>query len=388
MTRHCWIKKTSIALVNLTVALTYLARPAKAGLGQPEITAASAVLMEWSTGSVLYEKNAFVRRHPASLTKIMTAVVALEKGYLGDVVRVSPQAAWEAGSYMGLSPGDLYTLEDLLYGAMLPSGNDACVAIAEHLGGGDVKKFVNMMNQKARELGAWDTWFCNPHGLTEDEHLTTAYDLALITRYAMGIPLFAKIVSTGEHDAWRLQDMRVNPLYSTNKMLWSYPGAEGVKTGTTSAAGLCLVAAASKEGVRYIAVILDSYDRWGDAKRLLSYAQENFTLIPNPYTHKAVGSVKVVGGREKVVEGYITGPTGWVLPKDQALTVRLIMAERVSAPISKGEQLGHLAVVTESEVVDDVPIVAMKDVGQSSFGGLLVDAAVFLFRTMARAKLG
>lgn len=389
MRRFSWTK-SSLACVLALMVWAHCPGILRAQVSVPDVTAASAVVMEWSTGTLVYEKNGFVKRHPASLTKIMTAIVTLENGYLGDVVKVSERAAYETGSYMGLSPGDLYTLEDLLYGAMLPSGNDACVAIAEHVGGGSVQRFVNMMNQKAMELGALDTWFCNPHGLTEDEHLTTAYDLALITRYAMRIPLFTRIVSTPQHDAWRLQDMRVNPLFSTNKLLLSYPEAEGVKTGTTSAAGLCLVAAASRGGVRYIAVILDSYDRWGDARKLLSYALDNYVLASNPLFGKTAGQTKVLHGNKPNVEGVVPGPPCWVVPKDQAQHVeaRGVLYEQVAAPVSKGEQIGRVVALRDGDLVDDVPVIAARDVGERSWATPLLNMALSIVRAMARARLG
>ncbi|MGB9867235.1 MAG: D-alanyl-D-alanine carboxypeptidase family protein [Bacillota bacterium] len=362
------------------------------GYGQPEVTAASALVMEWSTGTVLYEKNAHVPRHPASLTKIMTALVALERGYLGEVVTVSEAAAYETGSAMGLVPGACYTLEDLLYGALLPSGNDACVAIAEHVGG-SVEKFVRMMNQRALELGALNTQFRNPHGLTQEGHYTTAYDLALIARYAMRLPIFRQIVATAQYEAWRLDKLLPHQVSSTNRLLWSYPGAEGVKTGTTAAAGACLIAAATRDGVRYLSVVMDSLDRWQDTMKLLSWAFEEFSFVPSARGSVDAGTCSVVRGTKTQVPTVVELPWGWPVPRENSgscppLHFQVLLAAATPAPIKRGEELGKLVVKTATDVIDVRPVYAGRDVGERRFGSFLLRAACWLLSVMAKAALG
>ncbi|MGB9826330.1 MAG: D-alanyl-D-alanine carboxypeptidase family protein, partial [Desulfofundulus sp.] len=212
------------------------------GQDPPRVTADAAVLMDATTGQVLYAKNAHQPRPPASTTKILTALLAIEGGKLDQVVTVSPGAAAVGESSMHLFPGQHLTLEQLLYGALLRSGNDACVAIAEHIAGSEAN-FVLLMNQKARQLGARDSHFCNPHGLPARGHLSSAYDLALLTRYALKNPTFKSLVSTRYH-GFSTPPWGEYHLHNTNRLLWSYQGADGVKTGTTSEAGMCLVASA------------------------------------------------------------------------------------------------------------------------------------------------
>ncbi|HHW42711.1 MAG TPA: D-alanyl-D-alanine carboxypeptidase [Desulfotomaculum sp.] len=246
----------------------------------PRITADAAVLMDAATGQVLYAKNPHQPRPPASTTKILTALLALEGGRLDQVVTVSPEAAAVGESSMHLFPGEKMTLEQLLYGALLRSGNDACVAIAEHIAG-NVNNFVWLMNRKARELGARHTHFVNPNGLPAAGHLSTAYDLALLTRYALRNHNFQRMVATRYH-GFGVPHYGEYHLHNTNRLLWSYRGADGVKTGTTSAAGMCLVASASRDGRQLITVVLHSDDRYGDTMALLDYgfaAFKNTTLI-------------------------------------------------------------------------------------------------------------
>ncbi len=247
------------------------------GVQEPRITADAAVLMEASTGQVLFAKNAHQARPPASTTKILTALLAIEGGRLNEVVTVSSRAAAVGESSMHLFPGQRLTLEQLLYGALLRSGNDACVAIAEHIAGSE-RNFVFLMNKKARELGARHSHFCNPHGLPAQGHMSSAYDLALLARYALRNPTFRALVSTRYYGF-------VNPpwgeyhLHNTNRLLWSYQGADGVKTGTTSEAGMCLVASASRGGRQLISVVLHSDDRYGDTMALLDYGFSCFKTL-------------------------------------------------------------------------------------------------------------
>ena len=236
----------------------------------PLVQARSAILMNRITGEILYEKNAWERRAPASTTKILTAILALEKGQPDTVIEVSENAAAVGEATLQLNPGDSLTMIDLLHGALMKSGNDACVALAEAVSPSEAE-FVNLMNFKARVLGAQDTTFYNTNGLPHNDHLTTAYDLALIARYAMQNPVFAEIVGKRYYPlTWR-DSRRSLYLKNTNKLLWSYQWATGVKTGTTNKAGKCLVAAGSYQEREMIVVVLNTPDRFGDAVRLLEF---------------------------------------------------------------------------------------------------------------------
>lgn len=239
----------------------------------PQVEAEAAVLLVADTREVLFEKKPYDMMYPASTTKIMTLITALEKGRSNSIVTVSAKAAACEGSSLDLKAGEKLTLQNGLYGMMLVSGNDSAEAIAESVGG-SIPAFVEMMNDKATEIGAKNTHFSNPHGLPDPfNHFTTAYDLALITAYGMEKPEFAKIVSTREYDVKFLNGKQKH-VANTNKILKTYPGANGVKTGYTNDAGDCLVAGAKRNGVQLILVILNDDERWADAAKLLDYGFE------------------------------------------------------------------------------------------------------------------
>ncbi|QDR82392.1 D-alanyl-D-alanine carboxypeptidase family protein [Sporomusa termitida] len=243
----------------------------------PQVEAEAAVVMRAGDKRVLYAKNLDNVMYPASTTKIMTLITALEQGDPDSVVVVSPAAAGCEGSSLELRAGDRLTLRAALYGLMLVSGNDAAEAVAENVAG-SVPAFVRLMNDKADQLGTVRTQFSNPHGLPDPNHFTTAYDLALMTAYGLQNPVFASIVSTREYDVHFVSRSGRTHARNTNKLLGTYTGANGVKTGFTNAAGECLVAAAKRNGVQLIAVVLNSDKRWEDATRLLNYGFQQLGL--------------------------------------------------------------------------------------------------------------
>ncbi len=237
----------------------------------PKVEAEAAVLMDAATGRLLYAVNPDAIMYPASTTKIMTALIALEKGKPDAVVTVSRRAASCEESSLGLKAGDRLTLRDLLYGMMIVSGNDAAEAVAEHIAG-SVPAFADLMNARADKLGLINTHFANPHGLPDpNNHYSSARDLAVITATALQNPEFAKIVATPEYSVPLLNRPPIR-VTTTNRFLKTYPGATGVKTGSTQAAGDCLVAAAKRGGVQLIVVLLnDDNGRWEDAPKLMNY---------------------------------------------------------------------------------------------------------------------
>ena len=239
-------------------------------LGPFRVSADAAVLMDVATGNVLFNKQANKRRPPASTTKIMTAILGMELGRPDEVVTVSQKAADVGEATLHLDPGEKITLYELITGALVRSGNDACVAIAEQISGSE-EQFVKLMNRKALALGAENTHFENTNGLPRKEHYSTAYDLALMARHGLEIPQFASITRQKETKIHFLKPDVFMDLRNTNKLLWNYPYADGVKTGTTTAAGKCLVASATKEGRQLLVVVLNAPDRFGDAKKLLEW---------------------------------------------------------------------------------------------------------------------
>ncbi len=337
----------------------------------PSISAKAAIVMDQETGRVLYEKNPHEKLPMASTTKIMTLLVALEKGNLNDIATVSKRAASVGGSSIWLSPGEKIDMESLLYGLMLNSGNDAATAIAEHIGG-SVENFIEIMNQKAREIGAYNTHFVTPSGLDIgiDDHYTTAYDLALITRYAFRYPKFAEIVSTKEKTIpWEGREWD-RYLRNKNKLLWIYEGADGVKTGFTNKAGRCLVSSASREGRRFIAVVLNSPPMWEDSMKILDYAFSKYKPYKVLEKGELIKKIKVEGGKENSVS--VVSERECIIPaledEKQDVNLEFHFPKSVKAPVEKGEKIGYVTVKIGEEKICDVNCVALKKVEQEDFG--------------------
>jgi D-alanyl-D-alanine carboxypeptidase len=241
----------------------------------PEVSAGAMLVMDDASGAVLLERNADTPLAPASLTKIATAVVTLqEAGDLDRRVRVDVDSMQMPGStVMGLLPGDEFTVRDLLYGLMLPSGNDAALALARIVSGSD-SAFVGRMNDLLARLGLVESHFENPHGLGARNHLTSAYDFAVLTRYAMTVPGFTELASA---KYWLASGLRTIPLYNLNTFLTAYPGADGVKVGFTELAGHTLVASATRWGHRVYVVLLNDAQSQADATKLMNWVFANYT---------------------------------------------------------------------------------------------------------------
>jgi serine-type D-Ala-D-Ala carboxypeptidase (penicillin-binding protein 5/6) len=235
----------------------------------PAVTAAGALVMDLDSGQILYSLKPEDRLPPASTVKIMTALVTLQRAALDDVVEVSAKAAGMQGSRMDLVTGEKLTVRELLFGLLLPSGNDAAVALAEHVAG-DEEAFVALMNDTAASLDLQGTHFSSPHGLDNPDETVSAADLAILTRAALTYPEFSEIVATPE------AEVAGRKLVNTNQLLGTFAGADGVKTGTTDSAGECLVASATRSGHRLLVVLLGSRDRYGEASALLNWANNGW----------------------------------------------------------------------------------------------------------------
>ena len=237
------------------------------------------LIFDRNSKRILYEKNGLKQVPMASTTKIMTAIVVLENSELNDVVTISKKAAGTGGSRLGLRTNDKITVHDLLYGLMLKSGNDAAVALAEHVGGG-IEEFADMMNKKAKELGLINSHFITPHGLDKEKHYTTAYELACMADYALKIPKFKEIVSSKNYNI--TINARSNLIGNTNELLGNLNGVYGVKTGFTNEAGRCLVTACKREDLDIITVVLGADTkkyRTSDSIKLIEYAYKNYEVI-------------------------------------------------------------------------------------------------------------
>lgn len=294
MKAKAWFIRTVAGLAMVALAAAAPARGAAGRTPQPPATGARAVaLIDVASGRILHSVNGDTPMRIASLTKIMTAIVAIEHGRLEDEVKVSARAASREGSSIYLRAGDRVSLETLLYGLMLRSGNDAATAIAEHVGGSE-EGFVFLMNLKAEEIGLSHTRFKNPHGLDEDGHYSTANDLARLTAYALKNPVFRQIVATKVKTAPNPNGEWDYRFVNKNKMLFLYEGADGVKTGYTKLARRCLVSSATRNGQQLAAVTLNDGDDWADHRRLLDYGFAAFPLQEVIATGQRVAKLPLV----------------------------------------------------------------------------------------------
>ncbi|MBC7105635.1 MAG: D-alanyl-D-alanine carboxypeptidase, partial [Firmicutes bacterium] len=332
----------------LAVALLFNLLAGRAALAAPpRISAAAALLMDADTGQVYYARNPDQRRPPASLTKILTGLLAVEMGSLEDPVTISRRAAgMTEGQHLGMRAGDVISLGDLVRAALVYSANDTTVAIAEHIAGSE-ELFRGLMNAKALSLGALNTHFVNPHGLTEPDHYSSARDLALLTRFALQNPVFAATVRlpcTTVH--WQNRKNEAL-LYNTNRLLGSYPGMMGVKTGTTTAAGKCLVGAAEREGRRLISVVLNSGDRYADTAKLLDYGFRDVSFCLEVAPGEEVGVAGLEGGQAAVISLVAGGKlTVRADPDDLRYLEKRVYVPRIPrAPVARGTPLGELVVL-------------------------------------------
>lgn len=271
------IARIKVIALLLVFALMLETAPFNVVQAAPSITthAQSSALIDVQSGRILYSDAGDTVMRIASLTKVMTAIVAIEHGELSDEVTVSKRAAGREGSSIYLRLNEKMSLSNLLYGLMLRSGNDAAVAIAEHVGGSEAG-FVFLMNEKAKALGLENTQFRNPHGLDEEGHYSTANDMAILTAYALKNNVFAEIVKTKEKQAPNPYEKWNYRWRNKNKMLHMYDGADGVKTGYTKKAARCLISSATRKGQQLVAVTLNDGNDWADHRELLNFGFKNY----------------------------------------------------------------------------------------------------------------
>jgi D-alanyl-D-alanine carboxypeptidase (penicillin-binding protein 5/6) len=333
-----------------------------AGIGSaqvgPELPARAYLLMDATTGQVLYARHDHDRLPIASTTKIMTAILALERGNLADVVTTSQKAFDTGGSTIYLELGEQQTLSNLLYALLLESANDAAVAIAEHIGGTE-GHFVELMNQKAQEIGATDTHFVNSHGLHEPDHYSSAHDLALIARYAMQNAKFREYVHTEEQEIPGYDQNPPRKLHSHNQLLGYYDGANGVKNGWTDEALQTNVASAKRGDTELIAVVLGAKDRvWSSSMALLDYGFSGYKTLPVVKKGEPVGTTAVPGAPDQVPA---------VAAGDLLVTVALdgttpqqkvVWDDGLKLPLAQGAHLGRLQEVDKGQAVGQVDLVS------------------------------
>lgn len=354
------MRRWFFSIFVLVITLTSIPLQAEASSDPPELQARAAVLMDMETGRVLYSKNEHDRLPPASTTKIMTALVALEHGDLGRVIVAPPSVTGVEGTSAYLVPGEQHTLEEMLYALLLNSANDVASAIAWGVSG-DEAGFVALMNEKARELGLRDTHFVNSHGLPAEGHYSSAYDLAQIARAAMGNETFRRIVRTYTRP-WK-GDQWETVLVNRNRLLKEYEGTTGIKTGYTREAGWCLVASAERKGVSLIAVVLNSTGNgvWEDAKALLDYGFNNYQKVIVIEQGAPVLKMKSGSRLVRVVAGQTAGLLK--MSGDPSLPEGEIILTKQSSRFGRGEQVGEIRYFLKGEQVAAVPLIAADSTG-------------------------
>lgn len=328
------------------------------------LSAESYILIDASTGRVLCERNSHKKMPMASTTKIMTALIALEYGNLEDKVIVEKESVGIEGSSIYLREGEDITLKDMLYGLMLRSGNDSSIAISRHIGK-STENFVLLMNKKAKSIGALNTNFTNPHGLHDDLHYTTAYDLALITKEAFKYSDFKNIVKSKSYLANREEN---NYFYNKNKTLWEYKGGDGVKIGYTMRAGRCLVSSASRNNMQLIAVSLNARDWFNDNYKLLDFGFNNYKPYLIYDKGQFIKKINVTDGNKNFVD----------LITDESLFYPLVEVERqrvkisveasdiIRAPIEKGSKIGCIYTYIDGQLVNKNYLVAKSSIKKAN----------------------
>ncbi|HIT33294.1 MAG TPA: D-alanyl-D-alanine carboxypeptidase [Candidatus Faecousia intestinigallinarum] len=319
------------------------------------VSARQAILMDAETGRVLYEKNIDQRGLIASTTKIMTALVVCEQCNVLDRMRIPKEAVGIEGSSMYLKEGEVLTIQELLYGLMLHSGNDAAVALAIYCGG-TVEGFAELMNDTARKLGMKNTHFENPNGLDSPGHYSTPRDMAVLAAYAMENPIFAKTVST------KTVTFGGRSLRNHNKLLWQVDGADGIKTGYTKAAGRILVSSAVRQGRRLIAMTMDAPNDWQDHKAMLEEGFSRYSVQRIVSVGDILGEITVIGGEEDRVELMAVEDFSYALAEGEQLEIRLPGQGFVYAPVAQGEDAGCVYFLLGDSVVGKAAVCYHKTV--------------------------
>lgn len=341
-----------------------------------EINAKSAILMDYNTGEIIYEKKSHDRLPPASISKIMTLLLgmeALESGKisLDDEVRISSHASRMGGSQLWLEEGEIQTVEDLFKAICLRSANDASVALAEHIAGSEMT-FVKMMNDKAKELGMDNSNFTNATGLPHEDNYVSAYDVAKMSRELLKHKKIHDWLTTymDEIKVGKKKD-KIQSLVNTNRLIIDYEGTTGIKTGSTNEAGFCLSASAKRGNLQLIAVVMGcetSKIRFEESIRLLDYGFANYDSIPIGKKNEVMAKVLVHKGKDEYIEavlerdGYILVPKG----KDTNISKEIILPEFIESPVEQGEEIGYLIVNLDGKEVDKIRLITKHSIEKAN----------------------
>ncbi len=342
-----------------------------------DVNAKSAILIDANSGEVIYEKNPHEKLPMASVTKIMTmllAMEAIESGHvaLTDMVTISPRAASMGGSQLYMEEGEQQSLETLLKGISICSANDACVAVGEYIAGTE-EVFVKKMNEKAELLGMMNTNFVNTNGLPAEGHYSSAYDISLMSKELLKYPRIHEWLTT-----W-MTSIKVGlptkeqtnlEITNTNRLIKTYPGANGIKTGYTGEAGYCLSASATKENMTLISVVLGSPTskiRFNESSKLLDYGFAAFESINIAGENQVLGKIKVDKGDSDYINGISENKISILVRKEekQSINKEIHIEENISAPLKKGDVVGEIVIFKNDEIYKTYPIICEKDVGRA-----------------------
>lgn len=374
------IDKVEINGINETI------ETASKAVEEPKLNSKYAIVLDRNSKSILYGKNEKSKTKMASTTKIMTSLIVIENCNLNDVVEISAKAAGTGGSRLKIKKGDKITVKDLLYGLMLRSGNDTAVALAEHVGG-SIEGFAVLMNEKAKELGLENTNFVTPHGLDSDEHYTTAYELALLTDYALKNKTFADIVHTKTCNI----SINGNPrtISNTNELLGNLNGVYGVKTGFTNGAGRCLVTAVKREDLDIICIVLGADTkkiRTTDSIKLIEYTYANFqtidlqTKIEEEFCNwkkMNQGRMKIEKGTKNVInlklEEYDIKKYPIKNNTENQIKIEIDANLNLVSPIEKNTKIGEVTILYDNNIISRVGILTTEKVSQKGIKEYVVE---------------
>lgn len=380
--------KLTISILICTLLITTLT-PISYGSSQFDVNAKSAILVDGATGKIIYEKNPHERLAPASITKIMVLLLAMEalesnRISLEDEVLVSENASGMGGSQVYLEAGEVQKVENLMKAICLRSANDAAVALGEHIAGSK-ELFVKMMNDRAKELGMENTQFMNITGLDEEGHYTSAYDISLMSRELLKYPMVQQWLTLwmAEIKVGKKKDV-VQGLVNTNRLIHDYKGANGLKTGFTSKAGHCLAASATRGNLTLISVVLgcdSSNIRFAESKKLLDYGFANFDSIPIVKKDQVIKRVKVSKGKIDEIDIFVRDNYSLLVKKGTAdkIEKELILDDYINAPLIKEEKVGELVIKIDGEEVGRVDLIVKEDVEKASIINMFIKMFKLMF---------
>ena len=350
--------------------------------GAPDVSCPSAILMDQTTGAILFEKNADEKRAPASVTKVMTLLLIMEAVESGKLewdspIAVSPEAAGMGGSQVYLKEGETMTTDEMVKCIAVVSANDCCVAMAEAISG-SVSSFISKMNQRAKELGMKNSHFNSCTGLDTEDHYTTAHDIAIMSRELMKhekIKDYSTIwMDTVRNGAFTLSN--------TNKLIRFYDGATGLKTGFTDDAGYCLSATATRESLSLIAVVLGgetSDKRFSDAKALLNFGFTQYTLYQE--SPSSIDPVKVIKGMEDLIQPQLAEQPAFLIQKgsEKSIKYKVELSESVLAPVDAGQKIGTITYTCNGKNIGNIHLIADKEIPKVTFGHLFFHIIEYFF---------